>query len=105
MKRLLVLVTVFFLLLTGMSWSAEYLACDLQPNVVASEVEVDGTVMPGIAVVSGSDLLLLDVSGLSSGPHTFKARLQDTSGWWGAWNASPLDASKPGEATLRIVDK
>ena len=102
MKKILMLVTVFCLLLTG-TVSADYLACDPQPNIVASEVEVDGTIMPGIAVVSGSNLLLLDVSGLSNGPHSFKARLKDASGWWGDWNAVPFDASKPDQAGLRIV--
>jgi len=84
---------------------ADYLACDIQPNIIASQVEVDGSVQPPeVVTVSGSNLLLYNVDGLGPGPHQFKARLQDASGWWGDWNANPLDASKPGEATLRIVE-
>ncbi len=82
------------------------IATDQAPAAIGTysqAVEVDGTVLSGIAVVSGTNLLLLDVSGLASGPHTFKARLRDASGWWGAWNAVPFDASKPGQVGLRIV--
>jgi len=104
MKKTLMLATVFCLLLIGTA-SADFLACDLQPNIVASEVEVDGKVLSGIAVASGSNLLLLDVSGLGNGPHTFKARLQDESGWWGPWNAVPFAASRPGQAGLKIVNE
>ena len=106
MKKILMLVIVFCLLsIASVSVSfADYLACDIQPNITASEVEIDGVVQPGTATVSGSNLLLFDVDTLSPGPHQFKARLQDASGWWGDWNSSPLDASKPGEAGLRIVE-
>ena len=106
MKKLLILLTVFCLLsIASVSTSfADYLACDIQPNIVASEVEIDGTVQPGIAIVNGSDLLLFNVDTLSSGPHQFKARLQDASGWWGDWNSSFLDASKPGQAVIKIVE-
>jgi len=101
-KKILMLAIGFCLILTGTA-SADYLACDLQQNIKASEVELDGTIMPGIAVVSGSNLLLLDVSGLGTGPHTFKARLQDTSGWWGEWSPVPFAASKPDGVALKIV--
>ncbi|GAG02962.1 unnamed protein product [marine sediment metagenome] len=105
MKNILILLMLCCLIIASASVSfADYLACDIQPNIVASEVEIDGTVQPGIATVSGSNLLLFDVDGLGPGPHQFKARLQDASGWWGDWNASFLDASKPGQAGLRIVE-
>lgn len=103
-------IVIIAVLAIGSSISADagqYLGCDPQPNIVASEVEVDGIVNAGTVILSadGLNLLLYDVSGLSSGAHTFKARLKDASGWWGGWNAVPFDASKPGEATLRIVDQ
>ena len=103
MRKILVLLCVVFFASVSVSF-ADYLACDLQPNITASEVEIDGTVQPGIATVSGSNLLLFDVDSLGPGPHQFKARLQDASGWWGAWNANPLDASKPAVVPLRIVE-
>jgi hypothetical protein len=104
MKRLFLLVTVFYLLSVASVSFADYLVCDFQPNIVASEVDIDGVVQPGTATVQGANLLLFDVDSLGPGPHQFKARLQDASGWWGDWNSSPLDASKPGEAVLRIVE-
>ena len=103
MKKILLMLCFFIIASVSVSF-ADYLACDIQPNITASEVEIDGVVQPGIATVSGSNLLLFDVDTLSPGPHQFKARLQDASGWWGDWNSSFLDASKPGSLPLRIVE-
>ena len=105
MKKLFIGIGLFLLLIVmPLTSFADYLACDIQPNIVASEVEIDGTIQPGTATVSGPNLLLFDVSTLGPGPHQFKARLQDASGWWGDWNSVPLDASKPAGASLRIVE-
>ncbi len=104
-----VILTIFFFLLIGWQsplFAKQYLAADYVTNVTASEVEVDGTVVPGMILQSadGLSILLLDVDGFSPGPHVFKARIQDTSGWWSAWS-SPLDASRPDASILRVVDQ
>ena len=103
MKKILLMLCLFIIASVSVSF-ADYLACDLQPNIVASEVEIDGTVQPGTVTVNGPNLLLFDVDPLSPGPHQFKARLQDASGWWGDWNSSFLDASKPAVVPLKIVE-
>lgn len=100
---------IFCLLFIGWqspAFAKQWLGADYVPNITASQVDVDGTIVPGIAVQStdGLSLLLLDVDGFSPGPHIFKARVQDASGWWSAWS-SPLDASRPDAGSLRIVDQ
>ncbi len=110
MKR--VFLMIFCLLFIGWLSPAfaakQYLAADkpIAVTIAESEVDVDGTVMPGIAVVSsdGTAILLLDVDGLPSGPHTFKARWREAAGMWSPW-AVPFDASKPGAPGLRIVEQ
>ncbi len=107
-----VFLMIFCLLLIGWQSPAfaqkQYLAADKPPviTVAESQVDVDGTVVPGIAVVSsdGTAILLLDVDGLASGPHTFKARWREAAGMWSPW-AVPYDASKPGAPGLRIVEQ
>ncbi len=114
MKRrilLLIMLMIFCLssiVFVSIAFAKQYLAADpiAAVTVAESEVDVDGSIVPGIAVVStdGLSILLLDVDGLGSGPHTFKARWREAGGMWSPWS-SPFDASKPGAPGLRIVEQ
>ncbi len=108
--RKLFLILIVLLILPGVSF-AERLVCDIpsdDANLIASEVRIDGAIVPGVmdpgptiriyTDADGSWMELLDgatMASLESGRHTFEARVQDTSGWWSDWSG-PLDAGKPG---------
>lgn len=102
--------TFIFLLIGWQSplFAKQYLAADKPVAIVVaeSEVDVDGGIVPGIVVESqdGQSILLLDVDGLGSGPHTFKARWREAGGMWSPW-AVPFDASKPDAPALKIVEQ
>lgn len=110
MKKVILMIFCWLLIgwLSPAFAAKQYLAADkpVAITVAESEVDVDGTVVPGIVLESndGSAILLLDVDGLSSGPHTFRARWREAGGMWSPW-AVPFDASKPGAPGLRIVEQ
>jgi hypothetical protein len=107
----LVILWAVVLLLCWNAEAAPWLVCDVTPDVVTYNVDVDGTVTLGVPVQVGwikSNVLYLtdpggtttqchvlrDLAGLTVGAHTIQA--QTDSGVWGvsAWTV-PLAVMRP----------
>lgn len=83
---------------------ASYLACDWVDGIAASEVEVNGTVIPGTVIKDGSNMRLLDLTGYEAKNYHFRARFIGQGGFPSEWSL-PFDATKPAApgGALRIV--
>ena len=92
MKKLIILL---LLLIPSIVLANPMLVTDLpEQPVTTCEIEVDGTVQPGLCIISGTNFEWLDLAGFANGQHTFKARWQDASGWWSEWS-DPFVVIKP----------
>lgn len=106
MRKILLMLCLFTIASVSVSYADQFLAADFVEGVSVSEVEVNGIVQSGITQLTadGTKIKLLNISGLPSGSHTFRARWHDGSGWWSDWSV-PLSASRLGAPGLRIVDE
>lgn len=100
MRYLLTLTVIAALLMSSPSWAAS-LVSDPNEGVATYDVEVDGTVTSGVPA-SADGSLNFNVDGLGPGPHTFRARAYDASGWASEWS-DPYSATKPQTVILTIV--
>jgi hypothetical protein len=94
MKRAF-LVVVFVLVLFGVSPANPRLAVDLPDpgwNISQTQVEVTTKetgsveVMPGLALVSGDDFIVLDLVNFAPGKFRFRVRWAEASSWWSGWS-------------------
>jgi hypothetical protein len=93
MKKLLIALGLTFNLLCLPAY-AEWLTCDPVNGADAFDVEVDGVVVESLFPAEADGTILWNVDHLSYGPHTFRLKAYNASGWGSAWSA-PLDATKP----------
>lgn len=111
MKRMLIAIMVFLLLcgMTLAAWGNPYLASEIPTGATptASEIEVNGTVQPGIVQLSADGLsyLLLDLAGFPKGIYTFRVRWHDGMNFWSDWS-DPFVAGKPAKSgNVKIVEQ
>lgn len=105
MKTLLIILFILFFVSIA---HADWLACDVQQGITASEIQITPyggatSTVPGVVIVEGNNLKVLDVSTFASGRYIFKVRLKGANDWWGDWS-DPFDATKPAKGGgVRIV--
>ena len=91
-KILIAFLLVLLLPITALAWS---LVCDPQTGVAAYEVEVNGVVTDPNHPAEGDGSIHYNIDHLGPGPHIFRLRAYDASGWGSDWSL-PFDATKPG---------
>ena len=106
LKRILLTILVVFMMI-GIAYADLYLAVDKVVGYasVVVEVEVNGTVVPGILVVADDYVKILDVTGFASDNYVFKARWHDGSGFWSEWS-DPFTAGRAGApGNARVIEE
>ena len=100
MKKLFIIACILLLPVTAFAWS---LVCDPQTGVATYEVEVNGVVTDPSHPAEADGSIHYNIDHLGPGPHIFRLRAYDTSGWGSDWSV-PFDATKPGSpGNARIV--
>lgn len=93
MRKILIAFLLVLLISTyAFAWS---LVCDPQTGVAAYDVEINGVVTDSNHPAEGDGSIHYNIDHLGPGPHIFRLRAYDTSGWGSDWSV-PFDALKPG---------
>ena len=102
MKKLLLGLFMFLglFVFSAAGYAAPFLVCDPQEGVTEYELDIDGTVLTGIAAEADGSIKYSMDAWLNTGTHSLVGRCRNAWGW-GEWNADPFVFSSdvPGSPT------